>query len=136
MLLGLMPSREPFPAAAILQEHGDDRGVLIWISLRAVDLWIGADPAIRGSLFREGADQRRLACIDSLPERDAALADALRGLAGVLIDPPADAPAIASACAALAHWANAGGWPRTAFEAGARAALTGPAQSRTCTSRG
>jgi tetratricopeptide (TPR) repeat protein len=126
MLLGFMPSREPFPAAAILQEHEDDRGLLLWMSLRAVDLWIGADSAIRGSLFREDADQRRLACIDALPEQDAALADALRGVAGVLMGPPADAPTIASACAALAHWANAGGWPRTAFEAAARAALTDP----------
>lgn len=126
ILLGLMPSPEPFPAAPVLQELDSDTGRVIWMSLRAADLWMGVDVEVRGGLFGEGAERARTAGIDALEPLDPALGHALRVLAGVLGAPSVAGPQVASACAALARWADKGGWPRTAFEAAARGALAAP----------
>ncbi len=126
MLLGLMPAREPFPAAAVLQELESDLGVVIWLSLRAVDLWSGCEPAARSRLFRQETERMRAVRIESLGVPEPVLRDALVVLSGLLGAPAVDGSLVASACAALASWADEGGWPRTAFEAAARAALAAP----------
>lgn len=126
ILLGLMPSREPFPAATVLQELDDDRGLVVWLSLRAVDLWGTCEPETRGRLFPREAESARTARIESLGALEPDLRDVLLVLAGLMGTPAVDGPFVASTCAALARWADEGGWPQTAFEAAARAGLASP----------
>lgn len=126
--LGLIPAREPFPAAAVLEEHDNDLGVLIWSSLRAADLWIEAGTA--EGLFSPRAERARVARIDALGAMEAPLSEALAVMAGILASPAVHARQLASACAQLAQWADDGGWVRTAFEAAARAAVIDPRDPR------
>lgn len=125
ILLGLMPSPKPFPAAAVLEEVSTDTAVLVWASLRAVDLWLGTDPADRGSLFTPAAEQSRLGLIEAAAPAEPARA-ALQVLAGLLGAPAVHGRQVGRACATLAHWADEAGWIQTAFEAAARAALAAP----------
>lgn len=129
MLIGLMPSSEPFPAASVLKELDSDTGLVIWLSLRAVDLWIGTDAGRRSRLFAAEAERVRGARIEALGPLECPLGDALRVLAGILSAPAVDPAQVATACAALARWADAGGWAHTAFEAASRAALASPRAS-------
>lgn len=130
ILLGLMPFGGSFPAAPVLEELGSDTGVLVWASLRSVDLWIAADPSARSRLFSLAAEQGRLSWIEAAGPPEPGARDALRVLAGILGAPAVHGDQVARACAALARWADADGWTRTAFEAAARGALAAPRDSK------
>lgn len=126
ILPGLMPSAEPFPGAAVLEELDGDWAVLVWASLRAVDLWTGTDASARGSLFSPGAEQGRFGWIEAAGPGEPAAREALHVLAALLGAPAVHEEQVARACATLAHWADGNGWVRTAFEAAARGALAAP----------
>jgi hypothetical protein len=123
---GLLPAAEPFSAAPVLGELGNDVGLLVWASLRALELWIAADPSGRSRLFSAAAEQRRFGWIGAVEPLEPGIGHALRVLAGILGTPAVHGDQVAIACAALARWADAEGWTRTAFEAAARGALAAP----------
>jgi tetratricopeptide (TPR) repeat protein len=129
---GLGPGCLTFAGAAVLDELNSDLGLLIWNSLRSVDVWARAGKDERQGLFTRPSAGRRQEWIDALAGPDPALRKTLNVLAGIL-DSPAPAPhQVALACAELARWANREGFTATAFEAAARAASAAPRVAAYC----
>jgi tetratricopeptide (TPR) repeat protein len=112
--------------AEILREVPGAAGVVLWATLRDVLLFLGARPEERGALFPAGAGEARRA--------DAAGVDeALRAPLGVVAQMMDDAqaarrPRVASACLAVARWAQ-GHAPATRLAFTQAAALARPADA-------
>jgi tetratricopeptide (TPR) repeat protein len=117
---------EAFPGSVILDEVAGKDGVLLWEAMRSVLLWIEVRPASRKRLFLPGARTVRAEHLDAAAP-EAVLANPLRGLAGVLADPDAVAPAdVAKACREISDWADRSGRISTALAFMQTAALADP----------
>lgn len=90
----------------VLEENPSPFGVVLWRTLRSVQLWIETAPADRQRVFAEGAYESRLADLmgTEVPE---ALRTSLPILAELLNRSRQPRPdAVASACVAVATWAR------------------------------
>lgn len=98
--------------------------------MRDVLLWAAAPEEDRGTLFAEGAEQRRLAQILD-PATESALRPPLVTIAGALSrEAGVTREELASACRKIARWAEEKGLPRTAISFAQAAAVTVPGNAR------
>jgi tetratricopeptide (TPR) repeat protein len=105
---------EPFEGEPLLAEVGGDLGLLLFRTLRSLDLWAGATPRERSRLFSEGAHRSRMEMLEAVEIADDArpsLVSLARALQGNV-----DAVAMAGDCESVAAWAEGNGWLRTATE--------------------
>lgn len=119
------------PALDVCRESPEPIGMLLWRSLRNVQLWADVPHAERGGLFAEGARDRRLEELraGSLPE---ALEEPMATLAELLGAPQQIEPMrVAEACERIALWAGEAR-PETALEFAQAAALVCPDDARLC----
>jgi tetratricopeptide (TPR) repeat protein len=124
---GLLGQSEPFEGYHVLDETRSELGLLLWQSLRDVDLWALTTPEQRGQLFTATALDARLERIGEELGADEALRPALEGLANLLAVPSWVSPATVSGlCEELSRWASDAGLSRTALAFAIRAALAAP----------
>lgn len=118
---------EPFEGFQVLDEVRSEVGVLLWQSLRDVDLWASTDTLQRAELFTPHAHEQRLERIAAEAAADPAARGLLEGLARVLDAglPPRGAD-ISEVCEAASRWASDQGWTRTALAFAQRSALAAP----------
>lgn len=113
---------------AVLEEFPDEGGMLLWQSLRGVNLWAATAPVARAALFLPGAAPRRMEALRTSP-----VASEVRGplgkLAGVL-DGSAEAAAVAQACEQVTEWAEEQDRLGTALAFMEAAALALPSRAR------
>lgn len=121
---------EPLEGAEILSEIVSETGVLLWKSLRNVNLWSASSPREQAELFAEGARQRREAEILAVGP-DEALVEPLRLLASLLDNRPGVRhEAVAVACRKVAQWASEHEAFRTALAFTQAAALACPGDAQ------
>lgn len=118
---------ETLAGSDVLDELREPGGVLLWQTLRDVLLWAGARPGSRAGLFASGALQRKLARIRSAVGGAEVQALLTRLCTLVMEDPAAAGREVASACRAIARWAEAEGMLGTALAYSQAAALAHPA---------
>jgi hypothetical protein len=117
---------EGLERAAVLEEAGGELGVLLWRTVRDVELWAATPPAKRRGLFNpDGAEHRLRRLVQAgVP---AQLADPLDALAALLATPErVDPAALARGCLRVAEWAGGTGAPRTALAYAQAASLVLP----------
>lgn len=123
---------EPYEGAAILAEVPGEAALLVWQTLRDVDVWLTAARPAGRILFRAEAHSARLRLIDrSFPE-DIPVRQSVLDLAGLLRGTRRQAAQVSAACASLARWASEAGLQRTAFAAAFRAAAASPRDPGYC----
>jgi tetratricopeptide (TPR) repeat protein len=121
---------EPLEGAEILNEIVSETGVLLWKSLRNINLWSAATPREQAELFSAGARQRREAEILAA-NPDEQLNDPLRVFAS-LLDNRTDVrhESVALACRKVAQWADEHEAFRTALAFTQAAALACPGDAQ------
>lgn len=101
--------------ACVLEENPSPYGVVLWRTLRSVQLWTETAPADRAGIFAEGAYESRLADVMGA-DVPAPVQGALTNLAGLLCPTRQSRPdAVASSCLTLASWARGEGKRATAL---------------------
>lgn len=124
---GLLIQSEPFEGYHVLDETRDELGVLLWQSLRDVEVWAAAAPEHRAHLFTPGALHQRMARIEAEVDPSAPVRPALERLARLLAVPGVVTQAeVCDMCEALSHWASDAGLPRTALAFAQRSAVAAP----------
>ena len=124
---GLLMQGEPFEGYHVLDETRDELGLLLWQSLRDVEVWAMADPDERRELFTSGAMVQRLERIEEEVDPTVPVRAVLVGLAGLLAEPTRVMPAqVCELCETLSRWASDAGLPRTALAFAQRAAMSMP----------
>ncbi|HWK89128.1 MAG TPA: hypothetical protein VNP72_04010 [Longimicrobium sp.] len=123
---GLLVLQEPFEGYQVLEETQNETGVLLWQSLRDVELWTAAEPRERAVLFADGALHARQAWIEEQVQ-DGAMRRILESLAVVLERPETlTATEVADLCEEVSTWASDSGLPRTALAFAQRCAVAAP----------
>jgi tetratricopeptide (TPR) repeat protein len=122
---GLRQTDEPFDGYAVLDELRGPLGMLLWQSLRDVDLWSAADPDGRVRLFAADAASRRRVQINALPEA-APVRGPLLAITRVLEGNSLGDAELSTACLQLSRWAIGEAHPRTALTFGVAAAVAAP----------
>lgn len=113
----------------ILAEHEPDLAVLLWRTVRDVELLAGTPPALRRDLFGPRAPQNRSAMLHQVDLPDD-IAGALDTLNALLANPPQAEDEIVAACAErVACWAREAAAPATALGYAQAAALVVPQES-------
>jgi tetratricopeptide (TPR) repeat protein len=124
---GLLVQGEPFEGYHVLDETRDELGVLLWQSLRDVEVWAMSPPDQRRNLFTAGALHQRMERIDAEVDPAAPVRPVLEGLASLLGRPGAMTPQeVCDLCEELSRWASDAGLPRTALAFAQRAAIAAP----------
>jgi hypothetical protein len=117
---------EGLERVAVLEESEGELGVLLWRTVRDVELWACTPPAQRAALFHPDSAERRrvrLARTEVPPE----LAAPLHTLSSLLSRPDrADEHTVAQCCARVAAWAGGTRARETALAYAQAAALTLP----------
>ncbi len=118
---------ERYEVPHILDEVADPRvAVLLWQTVRDVELWATAEPEDRKGIFSTLARRVRFFRLDRI-EPEAAARAPLTTLANLLGAPEAvQASDLCLACLGVAEWAGERGLLRTALLYGQAAALAGP----------
>ncbi|HEY0016769.1 MAG TPA: hypothetical protein VGC13_10635 [Longimicrobium sp.] len=117
---------EGLERAAVLDESAGELGVLLWRTVRDVELWAATPAARRRGLFHpDGAEHRVRRLVQTgVP---AQLAEPLDALADLLSTPERVSPeALARGCLRVAEWAGGTGAPRTALAYAQAASLVLP----------
>jgi len=124
---GLLVQSEPFEGFQVLDETRSELGLLLWQSLRDVDMWSLAPPEQRDNLFTADALRVRMERIDAELRGDETVRPVLEGLANLLAVPARLTPvAVSELCEELSRWASDAGLPRTALAFAIRAAMAAP----------
>ena len=124
---GLLMQGEPFEGYHVLDETRDELGLLLWQSLRDVEVWAMAGPDERRELFMSGAMVQRLERIEEEVDPTVPVRAVLVGLASLLAEPTRVMPAqVCELCETLSRWASDAGLPRTALAFAQRAAMSMP----------
>jgi hypothetical protein len=116
---------EGLERVAVLEESEGELGVLLWRTVRDVELWAATPPARRAALFHPDSAERRrvrLAETEVPPE----LAAPLDTLSALLSLPDADEHTVAQCCAQIAGWAGGTRARETALAYAQAAALALP----------
>jgi tetratricopeptide (TPR) repeat protein len=124
---GLLMQGEPFEGYYVLEETRDELGLLLWQSLRDVEIWAMAEPEERPELFTSGALHDRMERIEEEVDPGAPVRPVLEGLAGLLARPGRVTPQeVCELCEELSRWASDAGLPRTALAFAQRGAMAAP----------
>ncbi|MBW3572045.1 MAG: hypothetical protein KY467_13155 [Gemmatimonadetes bacterium] len=124
---GLLLLNEPFEGFNVLDETRSELGVLLWQSLRDVDLWSLARPEARAGLFSPGSLHRRSERIEHEIARDHPARPLLEAMTRLLAAPErVSEMEVSEVCEELSRWASDAGLPRTALAFAQRAALAAP----------
>lgn len=124
---GLLLQSEPFEGFHVLDETRSELGLLLWQSLRDVEMWALAPPEVREQLFTKGALRQRMERIDEELGGDESVRPILEGLANLLATPGRLTPmAVSELCEEISRWASDAGLPRTALAFATRAAMATP----------
>jgi tetratricopeptide (TPR) repeat protein len=124
---GLLLLNEPFEGFSVLDETRNELGVLLWQSLRDVDLWALAHPDARAGLFSPGSLRRRSERIESEVAESHAARPLLEAMTRLLAAPDrVSEMEVSEVCEDLSRWASDAGLPRTALAFAQRAALAAP----------
>lgn len=127
---GLLVQGEPFEGYHVLDETRDELGLLLWQSLRDVEVWAMTPPEQRRHLFTAGALHQRMERIDAEVDPAAPVRAVLEGLASLLGRPGAMMPQeVCDLCEELSRWASDAGLPRTALAFAQRAAIATPEEA-------
>jgi hypothetical protein len=116
---------EPYEGYAVVDELRNGLGLLLWQSLRDVDLWSAAPPSERPSLFAAGAADRRRIDLATLPEARA-VQTPLVAISRLLEGGAARGAELSQTCMAVSRWAIANDHRRTALAFGEAAAVASP----------
>lgn len=117
---------EGLERSAVLDESQGELGVLLWRTVRDVELWAATPAAKRRGLFHpDGAEHRQRRLVQTgVPVQ---LAEPLDTLAELLSTPErVDPEALARGCLRVAEWAGGTGAPRTALAYAQAASLVLP----------
>jgi hypothetical protein len=124
---GLLLLNEPFEGFNVLDETRSELGVLLWQSLRDVDLWSLARPEARTGLFSPGSLRRRSERIETEIESDHPARPLLEAMTRLLAAPDrVSEMEVSEVCEEISRWASDTGLPRTALAFAQRAALAAP----------
>lgn len=124
---GLLMQGEPFEGYHVLDESRDELGLLLWQSLRDVEVWAMTAPEHRPELFTSGALLERMERIDEEVDPAAPLRPVLEGLASLLARPGRVTPLeVCELCQELSRWASDAGLPRTSLAFAQRGAMAAP----------
>ncbi len=124
---GLLMQGEPFEGYHVLDESRDELGLLLWQSLRDVEVWALTEPEHRAELFTSGALLERMERIDEEVDPAAPLRPVLEGLASLLARPGRVTPLeVCELCQELSRWASDAGLPRTSLAFAQRGAMAAP----------
>jgi tetratricopeptide (TPR) repeat protein len=124
---GLLVQSEPFEGFHVLDELRSELGLLLWQSLRDVDMWAQAEPEERGELFTAEALALRMERVEQELVADDPARTVVEGLAGLLAAPGRLSPReVSELCEATSRWASDAGLPRTALAFATRAAMAAP----------
>lgn len=127
---GLLLLNEPFEGFNVLDEVRNELGVLLWQSLRDVDLWALSHPDARAGLFSPGSLRKRAERIEAEVEPDHPVRALLEALTRLLGAPePVSEMEVSEVCEELSRWASDQGLPRTAVAFAQRAALAAPEEA-------
>lgn len=124
---GLLVLPEPFEGFQVLDETRSELGVLLWQSLRDVDLWAATPPDARPDLFTPNALGIRRLRIAAELAADSPIRLLLEGISEVLSPSPgAGDTQLSELCESVSRWASDMEWPRTALAFAQRSALAAP----------
>lgn len=124
---GLLLLNEPFEGFNVLDETRSELGVLLWQSLRDVDLWSLARPEARSGLFSPGSLRKRSERIESEVAADHPARPLLEAMTRLLAAPDrVSEREVSEVCEDLSRWAGDNALPRTALAFAQRAALAAP----------
>lgn len=124
---GLLMQGEPFEGYHVLDESRDELGLLLWQSLRDVEVWAQTEPEQRPELFTSGALGERMERIDEEVDAAAPVRPVLEGLANLLASPGRVTPLeVCELCQELSRWASDAGLPRTSLAFAQRGAMAAP----------
>ncbi|HEX6373657.1 MAG TPA: hypothetical protein VF006_32320 [Longimicrobium sp.] len=124
---GLLLLNEPFEGFNVLDEIRSELGVLLWQSLRDVDLWSLARPEARAGLFSPGSLRKRSERIESEIETGHAARPLLEAMTRLLAAPDrVSEREVSEVCEEISRWASDTGHARTALAFAQRAALAAP----------
>lgn len=127
---GLPVTDEPFEGFQVLEELCDELGVMLWQSLRDVDLWAAATPEERAALFTPGSLRRRAERIGGDIPPDSPVRPLLETLAQVLGGVVRGGGVeVAELCEELSRWAGDRALPRTSLAWAQRAAAAAPEEA-------
>jgi tetratricopeptide (TPR) repeat protein len=127
---GLLLQNEPFEGFNVLDETRNELGLLLWQSLRDVDLWAAARPESRGGLFSPESLRHRTERIQSELDRAHPARPLLESIARLLAAPERVSPLeMAEVCEEVSRWASDEGMPRTALAFAQRAAMALPEEA-------
>lgn len=117
---------EGLERVAVLEESEGELGVLLWRTVRDVELWAATPPARRAGLFHpESAERRRTRLAETeVPPELAAPLDTLSAL--LAVPDRADEYTVAQCCAHIAAWASGTRARETALAYAQAAALALP----------
>lgn len=124
---GLLLLNEPFEGFNVLDETRNELGVLLWQSLRDVDLWSLERPEGRAALFTPGSLRRRSERIEHEVPMDHPARPLLEAVTRLLEAPDrVSEQEVSQVCEDISRWASDTGLPRTALAFAQRAALAAP----------
>jgi hypothetical protein len=117
---------EGLERVAVLEESEGELGVLLWRTVRDVELWAATPPARRAALFHPDSAERRRARLaeTEVPPELAAPLDTLSAL--LALPDRADEYTVAQCCARIAAWAGGTRARETALAYAQAAALALP----------
>jgi tetratricopeptide (TPR) repeat protein len=127
---GLLMLNEPYEGFNVLDETRSELGVLLWQSLRDVDLWASTRPEARAALFSPGSLRRRTERIEAeVPVEHSARA-LLEAIARMLAAPDRVSELeVSDICQEVSRWASDEGMPRTALAYAQRSAMALPEEA-------
>jgi tetratricopeptide (TPR) repeat protein len=127
---GLLLLNEPFEGFNVLDETRNELGVLLWQSLRDVDLWASARPEARHALFSPGSLRHRMERIEAEVAAEHPARALLEAIARMLAAPDRVSELeVSDICQEVSRWASDEGMPRTALAFAQRAALALPEEA-------
>lgn len=109
----LTSGTEAFEGEPVLREFAGDFGVLLWRTVRGVELWAQLEPGERAEAFPEGSYEARMRLLQA-SKVEPAVMEPLVLAAGVLRG-GADPARISAACVDVARWTEAEGGLATAL---------------------
>jgi hypothetical protein len=122
----LLHGPEALEGAGVLQEIAGEAGLLLWLAVRDVTLWAQALPSVRGELFSEAAEQRRVAAL-LVADVEAGIEEPLGVLTEIVGRPTrVRAEKVSFACQQISQWAEVNGSLATALAFAQAAALACP----------